>query len=172
MIEFIFMPGHYKITLCQIWLGGKSEKYTFDQFMKGSHSHYMVFENCHIISDIVSLQNVYTVFEISSYNLIDIVTWQNVEILSNHRSINNIYSCFGCFSYFASFKNLDLITVFASTQSNIELAIMLYKCGMIFFILSFFVGYILSFGLVRLWTVRLLVQVFTLAQSMWQSQMS
>ena len=30
-----------------------------------------------------------------------------------------------------------------------------------FFILSFFVGYILSFGLVRLWSVRLLVQVFT-----------
>ena len=47
--------------------------------MKGSHPHYMVFENCHIISDIVSLQNAYTVFEMSSYNLIDIVTWQNVE---------------------------------------------------------------------------------------------
>ena len=34
--------------------------------------------------------------------------------------------------------------------------------GWFSFILSFFVGYILSFGLVRLWTVRLLVQVFTL----------
>ena len=33
-----------------------------------------------------------------------------------------------------------------------------------FFKLSFFVGYILSFSLVRLWTVRLLVQVFTLAR--------
>ena len=32
---------------------------------------------------------------------------------------------------------------------------MLYICGMIFFILSFFVGYILSFGLVRLRTIRL-----------------
>ena len=32
---------------------------------------------------------------------------------------------------------------------------MLYNCGMIFFILSFFVGYILSFGLVRLRTIRL-----------------
>ena len=31
----------------------------------------------------------------------------------------------------------------------------LYNCGMIFFILSFFVGYILSFGLVRLRTIRL-----------------
>ena len=41
---------------------------------------------------------------------------------------------------------------------------MLYNCGMIFFILSFFVGYILSFSLVRLWTVRLLVQVFTLVR--------
>ena len=39
---------------------------------------------------------------------------------------------------------------------------LLYNCGMIFFILSFFIGYILSFALVRLWTVRLLVQVFTL----------
>ena len=34
--------------------------------------------------------------------------------------------------------------------------IMLYNCGRIFFILSsFFVGYILSFGLVRLRTIRL-----------------
>ena len=42
---------------------------------------------------------------------------------------------------------------------------MLYNCGMIFFfILSFFVSYILSFGLVRLWTVQLLVQVFTLTR--------
>ena len=32
---------------------------------------------------------------------------------------------------------------------------MLYNCGIIFFILSFFVGYILSFGLVRLRTIRL-----------------
>ena len=32
---------------------------------------------------------------------------------------------------------------------------MLYNCGMIVFILSFFVGYILSFGLVRLRTIRL-----------------
>ena len=32
---------------------------------------------------------------------------------------------------------------------------LLYNCGMIFFILSFFVGYIFSFGLVRLWTIRL-----------------
>ena len=32
---------------------------------------------------------------------------------------------------------------------------MLYNCGMIFFILSFFVGYILSFGLVRLRIIRL-----------------
>ena len=31
----------------------------------------------------------------------------------------------------------------------------LYNCRMIFFILSFFVGYILSFGLVRLRTIRL-----------------
>ena len=36
---------------------------------------------------------------------------------------------------------------------------------MIFFlILSFFVGYILSFGLVRLITIRLLLHVFTLAR--------
>ena len=48
---------------------------------------------------------------------------------------------------------------------------MLYNCGRIFFILSFFVGYILSFGLVRLRTIQLSgtcrcihwVQVFTLA---------
>ena len=32
---------------------------------------------------------------------------------------------------------------------------MLYNCGRILFILSFFVGYILSFGLVRLRTIRL-----------------
>ena len=32
---------------------------------------------------------------------------------------------------------------------------MLYNCGMIFFILSFFVGYILSFGLVKLRTIQL-----------------
>ena len=32
---------------------------------------------------------------------------------------------------------------------------MLYNCGMIFFILSFFVGYILSFSLVKLKTIRL-----------------
>ena len=32
---------------------------------------------------------------------------------------------------------------------------LLYNCGVIFFILSFFVGYILSFGLVRLRTIRL-----------------
>ena len=31
----------------------------------------------------------------------------------------------------------------------------LYNCGMIFFISSFFVGYILPFGLVRLRTIRL-----------------
>ena len=40
---------------------------------------------------------------------------------------------------------------------------MLYNCRRIIFILSFFVGYILSFGLVRLWTVRLSVDMFTLA---------
>ena len=33
--------------------------------------------------------------------------------------------------------------------------LVLYNCGMIFFILSFFLGYILSFGLVRLRTIRL-----------------
>ena len=33
--------------------------------------------------------------------------------------------------------------------------LMLYNCGMIFFLLSFFVGYILSFDLVRLRTIRL-----------------
>ena len=32
---------------------------------------------------------------------------------------------------------------------------LLYNCGMIFFILSFFIGYILSFGLVRLRTIWL-----------------
>ena len=36
---------------------------------------------------------------------------------------------------------------------------MLYDCGRIFFILSFFVGYILSFGLVRLRTIRLIARV-------------
>ena len=36
---------------------------------------------------------------------------------------------------------------------------MLYNCGMIVFILSFFVGYILSFGLVRLRTIRLSARV-------------
>ena len=36
---------------------------------------------------------------------------------------------------------------------------LLYNCGRIFFILSFFVGYILSFGLVRLRTIRLSAQV-------------
>ena len=41
---------------------------------------------------------------------------------------------------------------------------MLYNCGMIFFILSFFVGYSLSFGLVRLRTVQLLIQVFRLTR--------
>ena len=46
---------------------------------------------------------------------------------------------------------------------------MLYNYGMIFLYKSFFVNYILSFSLVRLWTIRLLVQVhrhwvhFTLA---------
>ena len=40
---------------------------------------------------------------------------------------------------------------------------MLYNYGMIFFYLIIFVNYILSFGLVRLWTVRFLVQLFTLA---------
>ena len=35
----------------------------------------------------------------------------------------------------------------------------LYNCGRIFFILSFFVGYILSFGLVRLRTIRLSARV-------------
>ena len=36
---------------------------------------------------------------------------------------------------------------------------MLYICGRIFFILSFFVDYILSFGLVRLRTIRLSARV-------------
>ena len=36
---------------------------------------------------------------------------------------------------------------------------MLYYCGRIFFILSFFIGYILSFGLVRLRTIRLSARV-------------
>ena len=36
---------------------------------------------------------------------------------------------------------------------------MLYNCGGIFFILSFFVVYILSFGLVRLRTIRLSARV-------------
>ena len=36
---------------------------------------------------------------------------------------------------------------------------MLYNHGRIFFILSFFVGYILSFGLVRLRTLRVSVRV-------------
>ena len=36
---------------------------------------------------------------------------------------------------------------------------MLYNCGRIFFILSFFVDYILSFGLVRLRTIRLSARV-------------
>ena len=40
---------------------------------------------------------------------------------------------------------------------------MLYNCGRIFFILSFLVGYILSFDFVRLGTIRLLALVFTLA---------
>ena len=37
--------------------------------------------------------------------------------------------------------------------------LMLYNCGKIFFILSFFVGYILSLGLVRLRTIRLSARV-------------
>ena len=37
--------------------------------------------------------------------------------------------------------------------------VMLYNCGTIFFILSFFVGYILSFGLVRLRTFQLSARV-------------
>ena len=36
---------------------------------------------------------------------------------------------------------------------------LLYNCGIIFFILSFFVRYILSFGLVRLRTIRLSARV-------------
>ena len=36
-----------------------------------------------------------------------------------------------------------------------QLGKVLYNCGMIFFILSFFVGYILSFGLVKLRTIWL-----------------
>ena len=39
--------------------------------------------------------------------------------------------------------------------NNPQLLILLYNCGMIFFILSFFVGDIFSFGLVRLRTIRL-----------------
>ena len=52
-------------------------------------------------------------------------------------------------------------------QVNFELAyfesadkhLVLYNCGRIFFILSFFVGYILSFGLVRLITFRLRARI-------------
>ena len=47
-----------------------------------------------------------------------------------------------------------------------------YNCGRIFFILSFFVGYILSFGLVRLRTFRLSARVGAHIECrwMWQSQ--
>ena len=38
-------------------------------------------------------------------------------------------------------------------------AAVLYNCGMIFYILSFFVGYILFFGLVRLRTIRFSARV-------------
>ena len=38
---------------------------------------------------------------------------------------------------------------------------MLYNCGRIFFILSFFVGYILSFGMVRLRTIRFCAHAWT-----------
>ena len=37
----------------------------------------------------------------------------------------------------------------------IMIDILLYNCAIIFFILSFFIGYILSFGLVRLRTIQL-----------------
>ena len=62
-------------------------------------------------------------------------------------------------------KKLEIVERIKTIQTSafLRTSRMLYKCGMIIFILSFFVSYILSFGLVRLWTVRLLVQVFMLA---------
>ena len=46
------------------------------------------------------------------------------------------------------------LEIWRKSRVNI-LIVLLYNCGMISFILSFFVGYILSFGLVRFRTIRL-----------------
>ena len=53
--------------------------------------------------------------------------------------------------------NWFLFCFFIQCHTNLRglVKAMLYNYGMIFFILSFFVGYILSFGLVRLRTIRL-----------------
>ena len=53
-------------------------------------------------------------------------------------------------------ENILFLLILANTESAV-----LYNCGRIFFILSFFVGYILSFGLVRLRTIRLSARVGT-----------
>ena len=70
------------------------------------------------------------------------------------RISGNMYSLYLC-SFVASFEwyvsGIDCI---------LQRKWVLYNCGM-FFILSFFVGYILSFGLVRLRTVQLSVRVGT-----------
>ena len=59
-------------------------------------------------------------------------------------------------SFSIYYKLLLIITKFT--------LLLLYNYGMIFFYLIIFVNYILSFGLVRLWTIQLLVQVFTLVR--------
>ena len=51
--------------------------------------------------------------------------------------------------------NCTLRTIIIRYWKSYNCVQVLYNCEMIFFILSFFVGYILSFGLVRLRTIRL-----------------
>ena len=70
----------------------------------------------------------------------------------------------GKLSIFFLFQFEPWFMVFSYLTGNLSLAYihgidytegLLYNCGRIFFILSFFVGYILSFGLIRLRTIRL-----------------
>ena len=57
-----------------------------------------------------------------------------------------------------SFKYCYLTSVILFIKCSNQIQV-LYKCGRIFSTLSFFVGYILSFGLVRLRTIRLSARV-------------
>ena len=63
-----------------------------------------------------------------------------------------LYRCSQCI---LQLRLIGLMYLFSVSESlNV-----LYNCGRIFFILSFFIGYILSFSLVRLRTIRLCARV-------------